>query len=183
MKIVLAVITAAALITFGVYQSHSASSPIKPSKDLHQFIENYGDAPGITSLTIPSDFVNAFVPKREKEAKAVLRSLDHFQILIYDKTEGDLDTLNNFKDELNKIIKQKKYEDLMVINDGGDKITIKILEENDKVKELVMLISREDAMILLFLKGDIDLDKIASLSKALDIDGVDKLELINGVEH
>ncbi len=74
------------------------------------------------------------------------------------------------------MLNQDGYEVLMKVNDASSKVEIFIQEQNKIVKHLFMVSKEQDALQLISLIGNIDLEKISKLAGTLNIK---ELELIN----
>lgn len=68
------------------------------------------------------------------------------------------------------------YEVLLEARENGQKQTFYVREQGTKVAELVLIGYVPDEFFILSLTGDIDLDQIANIGRAMEIDGLDRLE-------
>ena len=81
-----------------------------------------------------------------------------------------------------KHMDRNNFEELMTIDDKGKNVVFKIKEKNKKVSELIMLLDENDQVVFMSITGDIDLKKISTLSKKMNISGLDALENIDNKE-
>ena len=73
------------------------------------------------------------------------------------------------------------YEELMVVKDGGKDLKFLIKEKGRRIEELLMIGGGDDGgNILLSIKGDLDLENIANISKNI---GIDELEGIDNAKN
>ena len=101
--------------------------------------------------------------------------LKGLKILQSEKVDGK----GLYKDIYGKLSKNG-YEDLMVIKEGqGRELKFVIREENKIISELLMISGEEKEFVMIYLYGNIDLDKIAKLTKNMEIDGLDKLQKLD----
>lgn len=101
--------------------------------------------------------------------------LKGLKILQSDKVAGK----ELYKDIYGKLSKSG-YEDLMVIKEGNDReLKFVIKEENKVISELLMISGEKTEFVMIYLYGQIDLDKIAKLTKNMEIDGLDQLQKLD----
>jgi len=81
--------------------------------------------------------------------------------------------------DANKRVIGAGYEELMKIRDNESNIRFVTKETNGNISELVMILGEKDNFTVLSFIGNIDLKKIAKLSKTLDVKGVEHLDKVN----
>ena len=136
------------------------------------FYKEYKRKNEFVSFNIPPGLFGLFISKDDKELKQFFKSLDDIKILSY---ENNADSVKYFTSELKKKLPSKFYNDLMVINDGGDKVEFKIRERDNKVNELLIIVTGDNSFSVVSIKGEIELDKVTELSKTIDIKGLKHL--------
>ncbi len=77
------------------------------------------------------------------------------------------------------MIPTKDYEELMSVRDKDKDMKFFIKEiGSGKIGELIMVMGGNDEFMLLTLFGEIDLKKISSIGKKMNIEGLQNLEKI-----
>lgn len=110
----------------------------------------------------------------DPEVKDIISDLEGLRILT---TEFNTNSLYN---EAMKTIDMNEYELLMKVRDGEENVHFLVKEgENDKIRELLLLVGGNDQFVLLSFVGNIDLSKISKLANSMDIDGFEHLEKID----
>jgi hypothetical protein len=110
------------------------------------------------------------------KVRDVIKDLGGLRVLTADSIDSGVDM---YKDALSRV-PQKEYEELLTVRDGKENVRIWIKESNNVISELLLLVGAPNEFTLLSFTGRIDLDKISSLSKSLDIDGVEHLDKVKG---
>jgi hypothetical protein len=90
-----------------------------------------------------------------------------------------LSTENNgmkYYKEANTRINAKEYEELMTVRDRNENIRFITKESNGIISELLLLVGGSNEFVMMSFVGNINLDKIAKLSKKLDIQGAEHLD-------
>jgi hypothetical protein len=80
-----------------------------------------------------------------------------------------------YKEALSKI-DMKEYEELINVRDKEDNIRFVVRESGGIIHELLMISVDKEGFTMMSFVGDIDLDKLARLSAAMDIKGMDELK-------
>ncbi len=140
--------------------------------------KEYADDPNYTSIVVSSKMFELFAnikgdDAESKAVKDVIKGLSGIRILVYD---GDDNTkpAHNFKSAVGKV--SSAYEVLMSVDEQNEKIRFYVREKADKIEELLMIVAGQDHLFLMSLTGNIDLAKISSLSKNMNIGGMEYLE-------
>ncbi len=147
-------------------------------QDLNTLYADYAGNEKVNTVNLQSGLIGLaanFLKEEDKELKDVIRSIDNIRLMI---TE-DKNTGQNISDEANRIMNKMDYEELVRMNDEGEKIRVLAKQDGQKVQELIVMIDEEDESILLQLNGNIDLDKVSAALNALDIN-LDIDDLLEG---
>ena len=121
-------------------------------------------------------FASVANDKDDKDLKDITGKLDKIRILSCDCKSGTKATIDFYNEIIENLPKQD-YEDLMVINDGHERVKFAIRKHGDKITELVMVVGGSDACVI-SLQGDIDLKQVAKLSKTMNIKGLEHLNSV-----
>lgn len=106
----------------------------------------------------------------DQELANIVKDLKGLRILTTDKTPS------KYYKEANARLNIKEYEELVTVKDKDQNVRFVTKEANGVINELLLLVGGGDQFVLMSFVGKIDLDKIAKLSKKLDIDGAEHLE-------
>ena len=138
-------------------------------QDLNKLYTEYAGNEKVNMVNLQSGLISLaanFLKEEDKDLKEVIRSIDNIRLMITeDKSIG-----KDISDEANKIMNKMDYEELIRMNDEGEKIRVLANQDGNKVQELIVMVAEEGESILLQLNGNIDLDKVSAALKALDID-------------
>jgi hypothetical protein len=72
----------------------------------------------------------------------------------------------------------KSYDELLTVRDGQQNVRFMVKESGGLITELLLLVGEPNEFVMLSFTGIIDLDKIASLGNALNVEGAEHLEKI-----
>ena len=156
-----------------------AAAVFAQNKSIDRVFDKYAGQEGFTTVYISKYMFNMFADmdgvedEDLDEVKQVFGKLNGIKILASD--EGSHEGLN-FYDEIMKDLPREQYEELMVVKDSESDVIFLAREENGIIVELLLIVSGDDDNVLIAITGEIDLNTIAKLSKAMDIDGMDELE-------
>lgn len=116
----------------------------------------------------------------EAEAKMAMEVLDQLKGLRILTTEEE--PLKFYK-EVTKSLNTDEYDLLLSVKDKGENVRIWTRDKGDIINELLLLVGGDGEFVMLSLLGNIDLAKISTLAKTLDIDGIEHLDKINGNDN
>lgn len=107
--------------------------------------------------------------------QSVIKDLGGLRVLTADSIA---DGTAMYKEALSKV-PTGEYAELITVRDGKENVRIWTKDTGGSViEELLLLVGSPTEFTLLSFTGKIDLDKISSLAKAADIDGLEQLEKI-----
>lgn len=106
------------------------------------------------------------------KVREVIKDLGGLRVLTADSIA---DGVAMFKEAIGKV-PGKEYEELLTVRDGQEHVRFMIKENNDVINELLLLVGSPDEFTMLSFTGKINLDKISSLAKTLDVEGTEHLD-------
>ena len=145
---------------------------------ISRYFSKYAEDPRFTVVYIsPKLFqmvskISTSDPDWEK-TKEVVKDLTALRVLVADSTDG----MPLYKEAIAKI-PVKEYEELITVRDKGENVRIMVKESGDVIHELLLLVGGSDQFVMLSFTGKIDLNKISTLAKSLNVEGADHLELL-----
>lgn len=104
------------------------------------------------------------------EEQKIIKDLDGLRVLSTEK-DGD----KYYKNALS-MIEGSTHEELMSVEDGNEKMRMFTKEKDGWISSLIIVTVDDQEFSMIGITGNIDLQKVASLSKTLNIDKLDKLE-------
>jgi hypothetical protein len=146
---------------------------------ISKFFTKYQDDETFTQVKVSQKmfglFTNMDVDKPEdKEILDAISKIQGLRVLAKHETR---DSRALYKEALTSI--PTAYEELMSVRDKDKDMKFYIKEiSSGKIGELVMVMGGNDEFMLLSLFGEIDLKKISSIGKKMNIEGLDKLDKI-----
>ena len=108
----------------------------------------------------------------------VVKDLGGLRVLVAENITNGTEL---YKEASSKI-PSSEYSELLTVRDGKENVRIWTRDSGDIITELLLLVGAPDEFVLLSFTGKIDLNKISTLAKTLDIDGVQHLEKIKKKE-
>ncbi len=143
---------------------------------IEKYFEKYMNDENFTVVYIsPKMFqmVSKIAPEdMDADVKDVIKNLKGLRILT---TEYNTKA---FYTEAKSKINTKEYEVLMTVRDDGTNVEFLVKETGDIINELLLLVGGDEFVMMSFV-GNIDLKKIAKLSKDMDIDGMEHLKKLD----
>lgn len=122
------------------------------------FFDKFADMDGITSVYI-SKAMLSMMPNMKTEGVnigEVAGKLDYIQILTCEKPT----LIPKIKKELEYINPKNGYEELLRVNDTGEKTTIYLKTNKNGKKEFVLLTSEKNELTIIIIVGNLSLKEI-----------------------
>lgn len=144
---------------------------------IDRYFDQLQEDPNVTSITISSKMFQLFakLDSESEEGKSAMEAMRGLKgIRILSKENGDAELNKSFHKALNSL--GKEYETLMSVDDKEEKVRFFIREKEDVVEELLMLVGGSNTFFVMSISGNIDLAKISSLSKSMNVGGMNYLE-------
>ena len=155
------------------------STAVLAQDAIDQFYKQYAASETFTKVNISGKMFELFAhiegeTEEERELLEAISKVDRLRVL----TSNSLDnTAEAYADAVNA--PSRDYEVLMTVEDDDEDFTFFIKEKQGIVSELLMVALGADDLIILTLTGDIDLNQLARISRAMDIDGLNYLEKVD----
>lgn len=149
-----------------------------------RFFEQYAEDERFTVVYIaPKLFQLAAKIETDDEdwnnIREVVKDLGGLRVLAADSIE---DGVALYKSALSKV-PANEYSELLTVRDNNEHVRIWTKDSGNIIEELLLLVGKPSEFVLLSFTGKIDLDKISSLAKVLDVKGADQLEKIKTTKH
>ena len=116
----------------------------------------------VTTFKIPA-FIVRYVLRFTDEGDELRNALSGTTSFRFAITENARDTEGIF-DRINSKLNVSRYTNLMEINDGKSKITIKYLESKEKIREIVFLVSDSESFVCFSIKGRISPENLSAIA-------------------
>jgi len=131
---------------------------------------------GVTTVSVPG-WVIGMASKfgdLSREEREVLESIDKVKVLAVE--DNSLNARINLHEEFYRHINRKgDYEELLVVRDNEEDVTIFGKMNEDVIREMVILVGGSDN-VMVYLKGEI---KPEMLNNAIDLKNPDKFVSLN----
>jgi len=156
-----------------------ATAILAQNKSIDRVFDKYAGQEGYTTVYISKYMFNMFrnldgeEDEELEEVQKVLGKLNGIKILA---SEDENPEGINFYDEIMKDLPRQEYEELMVVKDSESDVIFLARDEGGVIVELLLIVSGDDDNALIAITGEIDLNTIAKLGSAMNIDGMEELE-------
>jgi hypothetical protein len=146
---------------------------------IQRYFGEYLDSDDFTTVVISSKMFQLFakLDPASKDAAALNDALAGLRGIRIISAESRPDARSLFNKMQNRM--GTEYEVLMGIDEKDEKVRFFIREEGDRIAELFMLVGGANRIFAMSLSGQIDLNKISSLSKNMNVGGMQYLEKVD----
>lgn len=153
----------------------------KKVSTLDEYFDKYSGKEGYSTIHITKYMFDLFTKisaEDDAEYKETMNKLTAIKILSL-KTPSNNNKQTCFPDELNDILSDSRFKELMIIKDGEKTIEFKIIESNDKISMLAMTVCGQGDYFLMWLEGEINLKDVAKISRSTNIQGFEHLQKLD----
>ncbi len=150
---------------------------------IDKLYDKYSGMEGYTTVYISKYMFDMFKnkdadPKTQDDFQQVIGKLDCIKILATDDDPNTPSPINLYQ-EIMKQFPSSVYKEVMTVKDNGQDVRFFAREVNNKVAELLLIVSGKDGNALISIQGDIDMKNISKLGSAMHIEGMENLNKVN----
>lgn len=147
------------------------------SNPIDEMFDKYSGKEGITTVFISSRMFQmiAGADLDDEKVSDLMSRLKSIRILAVE--DSLLNIKLNFHKELASKLDLSRYEELMVVKEGGKDLKFLIRGKGDKIDEFLMIGGGVGTNILISIKGDLNMNNISDISRTIGI------EELNGIDN
>ncbi|MCD7900300.1 MAG: DUF4252 domain-containing protein [Bacteroides sp.] len=136
------------------------------------FQKKYEKDAEFTIVNITSKMFQLIGSMATTEEQSIIKDLDGLRVITTEKNAE-----KHYKNAM-KMVNSWDYEELMSMEESTEKMRMFTQEKDGLISSLIIVTIDGKEFSLIGISGNIDLKKVASLSKTLNIDKLDKLDEI-----
>ncbi|MBN1952189.1 MAG: DUF4252 domain-containing protein [Bacteroidales bacterium] len=155
-----------------------AGSSLAQTPAVDKLFDKYAYKDGFTTVLISKHMFELFAEKNmaDKESEAMREAISGLEsIRILTVEDSALNSRINFFSEIGQEIPFSEYETLLTVKESNQQMRMMIKEKNGQISEFLMLSGGSDN-VLISIVGIIDLESIAKISGAIDMEKLQELE-------
>ncbi len=161
----------------------AAAMMVKAQDNLVNDVFNkYSGQKGYTTVNITGDFFKmmANASSDDKSMEQLSRSLTEVRILAQeDKNSGEPLNFNKLVyDKLDK----SDYKELMTVRQSDENVNMLVKETDGLISEFLLIVSGDDN-VLISIRGKIKLSELSKMANSFNMEGFDKLKLVENVNN
>jgi len=136
-----------------------------------EVMDSYENMDGVFTIKVPPGLVAVFITGQENhELKEAMRSMESVKIMLVDVNKSKSKDVKEFSYEFMQKLKEGGFTEMLTINDSGEKVTLMMLEDEEKIREMMVVIVSQDEFLGLSLNGEIEPEQLSELLKKVKID-------------
>ncbi len=141
-------------------------------KAAEDVFEQYAGEAGVYIFRIPPGLIGIFIDgEKNPDLKQSLRKMKMIKVMIFDQdNQGKLDK-QEILQTFNVKLEENQFNDLLLTTQGEQMIRIKYREDEEGIiREMMILITEEEAFLGLSMVGEINLDQLTGIARSLEIE-------------
>ncbi len=129
----------------------------------HKLYRKYSGVEGVTSIKLPKILfqIARMVGDLDEPEKELIESIDRMWVLEVE--DPSLNREIDFTRDCKEMLESGEYEEILRVNEKGEKVHILITEERGYVRDMIILVGG-DENVLVRMQGHFDLADIGKLA-------------------
>jgi hypothetical protein len=173
------------IVTLATVAAMIITSSLMAQTTIDDLYSKYAGEKGVTSINISPEMFSMLSSwdmddsaESAQDAQDVMKQLSGLKMLVYEAEEGQ--TNEELMMEVKQLSKVKGFSEMMSVDSEDEVVKFLVKKgENGKVSEMLMIVLGDGEAVVMSMTGDLDMSTISSISKSLDIDGMENLEKID----
>lgn len=143
---------------------------------IDDLFDKYSGKEGVTTIYISSRMFQmiAGADLDDEELSRLMSRLKSIRIMSVE--DSLMNRSLNFYKELESKLDLSKYEELMVVKEGGKDLKFLIRGKGDRVDEFLMIGGGAGGNMLISIKGELDMNNISEISRTIGIQELKEIE-------
>ncbi|MGC9471980.1 MAG: DUF4252 domain-containing protein [Bacteroidales bacterium] len=124
----------------------------------------YEGQKGVIIFSLPPGLFALAVGEGDTEIRDLMREVEKVRIILIDRGAGK-DPEGEFMEKLAGL----GFEDLVSVNDGNNRVHLKIFQPEEVIREVMLLTSSDDTFLGISMAGNISREHLSALVKQVQI--------------
>lgn len=139
------------------------------NKNIDKLFSKYSNTNGFSSVQLkdPGKTLPNMTKRNQKEIKELLDGVEHIKVLSMEEDKAQKPTSDQFREEVMNLQPGEGFKEIFSVKDGGNAIKMHIKDNNGIVSDLLMLVSEEKKVTLIWFNGKLDLEKLTKSASML----------------
>lgn len=151
-----------------------------------ELVEKYVDVEGFSAVQLTSDMFELYMKKKNIDADGpvydVLNDLDNMMVVSQTFTSDNDKLREEMKTEIRSYYQDNDYSLFKTEKNASSDLKIYIDKTDDGIRSMGLLSSNSFSVNLIEMNGAIDLSKVASLYRVLNIRGLEQLQVFDNTK-
>lgn len=157
--------------------------PAKAQGIFDELVEMYSEVEGFSAVQLTSDMFELYLKKKniaeDDPVYEVLNELENMSVVSQTMNTEDEELMDEIKMMIRSHYEENDYSLFKTDKQANSDLKIYINKENDDITSMGLLSSNSISVNLIEMNGIIDLANIASLSRAMNIRGLEQLRVFD----
>jgi len=139
------------------------------NKNIDKLFSKYSNTNGFSSVQLkdPGKTLPNMTKRNQKEIKELLDGVEHIKVLSMEDDKVQKPTSEQFREEVMNLQPGEGFKEIFSVKDGGNALKMHIKDNNGSVSDLLMLVSEEKKVTLIWFNGKLDLEKLTKSASML----------------
>ena len=135
-----------------------------------EVIRGYESQAGVITFKIPPGLIGMFLSgDKSRETKDAFSEMESIKLILVDMSKVEAENIPDFTSGFEEKLFLSGFESFFVYNEEGSKVHILTLDEEEQIRELMVLVSGEGEFLGISLTGKINPDRFVDIARELKI--------------
>ena len=135
-----------------------------------EVIRGYESQEGVLTLKIPPGLIGMFLSgDKTRDTKDAFSKMESIKLILVDMSKVKAENIPDFTLDFEEKLFLSGFESFFIFTEEGSKIHILSLDEEEVIRELMVLISGEDEFLGISLTGQINPDQFVEIAREIQI--------------
>lgn len=136
-----------------------------------EVIRGYESQVGVITFKIPPGLIGLFLSgDKSQDTKDAFSSMESIKLILVDMAKVEAENIPDFTSDFENKLLHSGFESFFIFNEEGSKVHILTLDEEEQIRELMILVSGEGEFLGISLTGQINPDSFVDIAGELKFD-------------
>ena len=135
-----------------------------------EVIRGYESQAGVITFKIPPGLIGLFLSgNKSQDTKDAFSEMESIKLILVDMAKVEAENIPDFTSDFEDKLFLSGFESFFVFNEEGSKVHILTLDEEEQIRELMVLVSGESEFLGISLTGQINPDRFVDIARELKV--------------
>ncbi|KPK79898.1 MAG: hypothetical protein AMS27_17535 [Bacteroides sp. SM23_62_1] len=156
----------------------SCTTDINKTESFRDIFDYYRDQENIIAFSVPPSLIGLILEQAEQDENeliTLMKDLSSFRIISLKEQDTDQHIKDDMFNVINEFTIRNEFKDFFILRNSEDNIIIRIKENKEIIGEAIIMVTEEEGLTVINLRGKIEPDNITRLMNSSVIQDIEEL--------